>query len=238
MANAKLLALFATLLATGNAFVLLTSPRPFNHDQLGEMGDALPMHPDGEDFPCKDTANYTPPKEANIIPKRETQNMEFLGWKSLGGGSCQVSLTTDKEPTKDSKWRVIKSIMGGCPVTGKPEDEGVPFIPDSNMTFMIPDDVPSGEYTLAWTWFNNQGNREMYMNCAPIEVTGDDSEDAVPIEENPDLPKMFVANVGLTECLTKPGNLLFPEPGLYDQIGDKDFFEIDDLPYCTEYYLN
>lgn len=235
MTNAKLFVLFATLVATGNAWVTLTSPRPFNHEQLGDRNDAVPLHSDGVDFPCKDTANYTPPKEANIIPKGETQKMEFIGWNSNGGGSCQVSLTTDKKPTKDSKWRVIKSIEGGCPVSGRPEQDGTPFIPESNMTFLIPDDVPSGDYTLAWTWLNNEGNREMYMNCAPIEVTGEDSDDAVPIEENDDLPKMFVANVGLTDCITKEGNLLFPDPGMYDRIGD-DFVEIDE-DTCSGYYL-
>jgi hypothetical protein len=25
----------------------------------------------------------------------------------------------------------------------------------------LPEDMPSGRYTLAWTWFNRRGNREM-----------------------------------------------------------------------------
>lgn len=71
--------------------------------------------------------------------------------------------------------------------------------------------VPTGDYTLAWTWFNKIGNREMYMNCAPVTVTGASGKTkrkahgqrhshgasvAKRASAMSSLPNMFVANIG------------------------------------------
>lgn len=84
------------------------------------------------------------------------QTLSFVGSATHGGGSCQLSLTTDKEPTKTSKWAVILSIEGGCPGGA---NGGTP----ATFQYKIPEAVAPGDYTLAWTWFNKIGNREMYM---------------------------------------------------------------------------
>ena len=78
-----------------------------------------------------------------------------------------------------------------------------PFSPN----FTIPDSFQAGEYTIAWTWFNRLGNREMYMNCAPITITESSSSSkrsgSAEIEEQSpeDFPPLFIANIN--GCLTK-----------------------------------
>ena len=66
------------------------------------------------------------------------------------GGSCQLSISEDG----GSSWKVIKSFMGNCPASAG----GV------SMSVTIPKDVKSGDVLFAWTWNNNTGNREFYMN--------------------------------------------------------------------------
>lgn len=57
---------------------------------------------------------------------------------------------------------MLHSYVGGCPGS-----QG------ETLAFHLPGDVPSAEAALfAWTWFNNLGNREMYMNCAVVRVVG------------------------------------------------------------------
>merc|ERR1712000_769236 len=85
-----------------------------------------PLDASGADFPCK-----------GAVPD--------------GGGSCQVSVTTDLNPTRDSVWKVIKSIEGGCPARGEVGNIGN----DANAAdpyeydFTIPEEMPEGEYVLA-----------------------------------------------------------------------------------------
>lgn len=157
----------------------------------------------------------------NTMPIGQPQELSFIGSATHGGGSCQISLTTDKYPTKNSKWKVIHSIEGGCPANVDGNLPGGPDTPDPyTFKFTIPDSIAPGEYTLAWTWFNRVGNREMYMNCAPITVepalqARDEptSANAVSKRDLPDdLPDMFVANIN--GCMTKEGvDIRFPNPG-------------------------
>ena len=90
--------------------------------------------------------------------------------------------------------------MGGCPI-------------DRTYDFTIPADAPSKEKALfAWTWFNRQGNREMYMNCAVVDIVGSKAK------TNPKafvMPEIFKANIfGVATCITKEGvDIVFPNPG-------------------------
>lgn len=69
---------------------------------------------------------------------------------------------------------------------------------------------------MAWTWFNNVGNRELYMNCINTQLTGGDGS------EMDQFPTMFVANVVDTlnpnapVCpTTEEFNVQFPYPGTH-----------------------
>ncbi|ORX38345.1 hypothetical protein BD324DRAFT_578018 [Kockovaella imperatae] len=110
------------------------------------------------------------------------------------GGSCQLSLSYDDGKT----WSVIQSYMGGCPIDSLSYD------------VEIPSDAPSGDAIFSWSWFNWEGNREMYQNCAVVTIQNGGSG-LDPIR----YPPPFVANVDAAPgCATIEGvSVVFPNPG-------------------------
>ncbi|KAJ5974895.1 hypothetical protein N7481_008602 [Penicillium waksmanii] len=189
----------------------MTSPEPYGKDTLNNS----PLAADGSDFPCKlRQGSFQAPLHENYYHIGENQTIRLLGSATHGGGSCQISLTTDLEPSKDSKWNVIKSFEGGCPSDVSWNLNGLSTTDhDLELPFSIPEGIRPGKYTLAWTWFNKIGNREMYMNCAPITVAKAPLDP--PSRNMADaqvFPPMFVANIN--GCMTTEGvDISFPEPG-------------------------
>ncbi|QGI63133.1 hypothetical protein CEK27_007104 [Fusarium fujikuroi] len=194
----------ATLASFASAHMLMANPKPYG------TPDNSPLNADGSNFPCKGIVNDGS-SASNVYKQGSKQQLSFTGQAVHGGGSCQISLTTDKNPTKNSVWKVIKSIEGGCPAQGQEGNMGGnPDAPDPyKYDFTIPKELAAGDYTLAWTWFNKVGNREMYMNCAAVTIEGSGgSKDHLNT-----LPDMFVANVG-NQCETPSAkDLVFPNPG-------------------------
>ncbi|KAF7173236.1 hypothetical protein CNMCM5623_005479 [Aspergillus felis] len=200
------------------AHMKMSKPTPYSDSSLNNS----PLAADGSDFPCKLRDNaFVAPSQETIAKIGEAMPLTFTGSATHGGGSCQVSLTTDLKPTKDSTWMVIKSIEGGCPANVDGNMSGGAGAADPfEFNYTIPAGIEPGKYTLAWTWFNRIGNREMYMNCAPITVTsGSTKRDAAPVAEKVEVekrsssfPAMFVANIN--GCTTKEGvDIRFPNPG-------------------------
>lgn len=116
------------------------------------------------------------------------------------GGSCQLSLSYDN----GGSFQVIKSMMGGCPLT-------------SSYSFNIPSDAPSGKALFAWTWFNLEGNREMYMNCAMVEISGGATKSDTSTFAS--RPNIFTANIGNGCATVENKHTIFAEPGddvIYD----------------------
>lgn len=208
-------AVSSLLASTVNAHMVITSPVPYGQDSLNNS----PLENDGSDFPCKQRSGVYDVSKMNEIPVGVPQKLSFKGGATHGGGSCQLSVTLDKEPTKDSEWKVIHTILGGCPNSAAGNANGAPTY-DGNPSFeySMPKGMPNGQYTLAWTWFNKIGNREMYMNCAPITVTGGaDNNDVYN-----SLPDMFVINLPREECETAESeDFVFPSPGLYVETAAK-----------------
>jgi hypothetical protein len=153
------------LTALGRSHMKMSNPVPFGKSSL----DTSPLADDGSDFPCKNrTGVYDPEGANNIMPLGSVQPLEFIGIAVHAGGSCQVSITYDLQPTNLSVFKVIHSIEGGCPAqntTGNLDSEGgTATSPDPfTYSFMVPSSIPTGNATIAWTWFNKDGNREMYM---------------------------------------------------------------------------
>ncbi|KAL8953331.1 MAG: hypothetical protein Q9222_000793 [Ikaeria aurantiellina] len=211
----------------------MESPVPYGADHI----NSNPLLADGSDFPCKQRDNVYKLIKQNVMPVGQNQTLSFRGQATHGGGTCQVSLTTDKQPTKNSVWKVINTIEGGCPSTnpGNIGDDPTGY-GASKFEFAIPQQIPSGDYTLAWTWFNKIGNREMYMNCAPITVTGGSkkhkhkhrrhgsaTQAAALVRKRADamasLPNMFVANIGNGCSTAESGTVLaIPQQNLGDVV--------------------
>ncbi|PHH60654.1 hypothetical protein CDD81_1375 [Ophiocordyceps australis] len=205
-----LVKLFAVsgLVAIGNAHMVMTNPAPYGESSLTNG----PLAADGSDFPCKQRSNvYDAEGASNVYKQGSSQQLTFKGSAVHGGGSCQLSVTKDLKPTKSSVWKVIKSIEGGCPAKGQVGNMagGAGAANPYKYDFEIPQELAAGNYTLAWTWFNRVGNREMYMNCAPMSVTGSGGSEGFMDS----LPDMFVANVG-NDCKTKDNDdVEFPDAG-------------------------
>ncbi|WPH04096.1 Hypothetical protein R9X50_00698100 [Acrodontium crateriforme] len=187
---------------------------PVNHgsDQI-DWSMTSPLAADGSDFPCKGyqngplrtTAMYTPGQQYNISLAGSVPHM---------GGSCQISLSYDNGAT----FRVIKSMIGGCPLT-------------HDYDFTIPSFAPPGAALLAWTWQNSVGNREFYMNCAAVQVENAPPSSASRRRQSKrrgnsfntfeDLPFIWKANMpSVTPCTTSEWEEpVYPQPGPDVQYG-------------------
>lgn len=202
-------AVAALLASSASAHMIMREPVPFSVDKV----DSGPIT--ASQFPCKSQLGFTV-STMNQMAVGEKKQLSFKGSAVHGGGSCQLSITTDKEPTASSKFKVIKSIEGGCPGVGAGGGNGVEGTDAGNVyDFELPDSIPNGQVTFAWTWMPKlSGAPEFYMNCAPVMVSGGAS-DTSKFDELPDL---FVSNIN--ECKTPVGgSVKFPNPGAVLQDG-------------------
>ena len=236
--SASTFSALAALPLLTTAHVKIESPVPYGAGNGAPALDTNPLLASGADFPCKQRPEVYKLVKENILPLNVPQTLSFQGQATHGGGSCQISLSRDREPTKNSVWKVIHSIEGGCPSKNPGNVGNDPFgFGADKFQYSVPGEVPEGKYTLAFTWFNKIGNREMYMNCAPVTVTGgskaafvavngtsaavdgNDGSSASGIQQRADafdaLPNMFVANIG-NGCSTAHSgtDLQIPEANL------------------------
>jgi hypothetical protein len=188
----------------GLAHMVLHNPVPYGNATLNNS----PLDDSGLDFPCKQREGVYYVTRMNDWKVGEKQTIQLAGSAVHGGGSCQFSVTTDTHPTKASQWKVIHSIVGGCPATAEGNLRDGEHA--GSFELVLPMGMPNGRYTLAWTWFNRRGPREMYMNCAPVLVSG--GTDDISFFEK--LPDMFVANLPRSSCATVEDiDFSFPQPG-------------------------
>ncbi|TVY52004.1 hypothetical protein LCER1_G007756, partial [Lachnellula cervina] len=213
----------------GSSHMMMTTPVPYGKSSLNNS----PLDGAGADFPCKQRPGaFDAQGASNPMALGSTQPLKFVGGATHGGGSCQISITYDKAPSKSSKFKVIHSIIGGCPIQGVAGNNGesATSVDPSTYSFKIPSNLPTGDATLAWTWFNKVGNREMYMNCAPVTLTGASAKrDEEALEERnvtqlvqrdqaafDALPDMFTANIqgpGIGCTTPTDHDTIFPNPG-------------------------
>ncbi|OAA40694.1 endoglucanase [Metarhizium rileyi] len=208
MKASQVLSAYLSMAAISAAHMEMKSPPPFRSSFNPFAGDDIdydmisPLKSDGSDFPCKGYANYmgTPKgKPVATWSAGGTYSMTITGNIPHNGGSCQASVSYDR----GSSWKVIRSYIGNCPVLG-----------DSSYSFTLPSDLPAGEMLFGWSWFNHEGNREMYMNCAAITVKSGDKERRRDARDSySSRPAMFVANVGNGICTYEGTDVDFPRPG-------------------------
>ncbi|KAF9093405.1 hypothetical protein BGX29_009950 [Mortierella sp. GBA35] len=109
------------------------------------------------DFPlCKHDVPYT---KRTSFKAGQTITTKYSVGASHGGGHCQWALSYDQGKT----WVVVKTMIRDC-LKGASGSYSVPV--------QIPANAPSGKATFMWLWNNAIGNRELYSNCADIEIVG------------------------------------------------------------------
>lgn len=202
------------LAASASAHLVLNTPVPFEWEDSATQQS--PLEP--ADFPCKQPGGTYAVTQMNTVAAGDELTVQIKGGATHGGGSCQFSITTDTKPNKDSQWKVLHSQIHGCVggaadanMSNNKDDLNNPKIP-----VKIPENLPAGQYTFAWSWFNKLGNREFYMNCAPLEVTSGNANTASADISSVigSLPDMFVANLPPTECEVASGqDFNYPNPG-------------------------
>ncbi|KAK2748767.1 hypothetical protein FQN57_000348 [Myotisia sp. PD_48] len=204
----------AALSAAGSAFAHMEMDWPYPLRSRNNPGGGVdydnksPMASNGANYPCRGHHRNTPFKSVITYQAGQSYNISLNGSARHAGGSCQISLSYDN----GASFKVIKSIMGGCPLVDEYD-------------FTIPADVPSGNALLAWSWFNLVGNREMYMNCAHVTIQGGSGSGA-------NLPAIFKANVG-GSCRTAEGKeTVFANPGPQVQYGGKVTASSPVFPNC------
>ncbi len=161
-----------------------------------------PLAPDGSNFPCKGYHTAGSARSSARFDAGSRYSVAFDGSATHLGGSCQLSLSYDG----GASFRVVKSIIGGCPLR-------------AGYDFTVPAFAPSGDALFAWTWLNHDGNREFYMNCAAVEIRGGREASTAAFAR---LPTIWVANVArVNQCRLPEGtNAVFPSPGPDVEYGD------------------
>lgn len=121
----------------------------YNEQNMVDYNIMAPLNTPGYSFPCKGYRKgpITHTFDSNII------TISLEGTVTHGGGHCQFGISFD-----DSTFIVLKTVIRDCLLNG------LDFQVD------LPDNLPSNEFTLFWTWVNAIGNREYYMECADVSI--------------------------------------------------------------------
>jgi LysM repeat protein len=191
---------FATFASSALAHMEMTEPAPFRSKDNKfatnvDFDMTSPLSASGANFPCKGyQSDFNTPAGTSTASwaAGSEQQITIEGGASHNGGSCQLSISYDEGKT----FRVIKSIEGNCPAQGT-----------SNFGFTVPAEAKSGKAIFAWTWFNHTGNREMYMNCAAVDITGSGTSTL------DDRPEIFTANINNGCTVPEGTDVQFPNPG-------------------------
>lgn len=200
-----------------NGHIRMTKPSPYGG--LNDF-DKNPLSADGSNFPCfvgKDQMIFPP--EAPSISAGGRGSITLQGSAVHGGGSCQISITYDLQPSASSDFRVLKSFVGNCPLENQKNNLLESDPRDFVFGFEVPPEVAGGKAVLVWTWFNKVGNREMYMRCAPVTVQSSETDK----NKIKNFPAMFRANIG-NGCKTEDNeDVVFPDTGSNVEAFSKGF---------------
>ncbi|EGP91608.1 uncharacterized protein MYCGRDRAFT_32157, partial [Zymoseptoria tritici IPO323] len=208
MSFSKISLAVVALLSFGHVDAHMVMHQPFPFDKglnTNPLNNAKPGSA-GSDYPCKQRPGVYDIGEhgVNNMAVGSPIALTFNGSASHGGGTCQIAISLDEEPDFKSVWKVIQVYEGGCPTTGDGNSGS------NNFTFQIPKGFPDGRATLSWTWYNKIGNREVYQNCAPIDITGGSGTKEV----YDSLPNLYLINLPTSECSSvETTDLEVPHPG-------------------------
>jgi hypothetical protein len=137
------------------AHVRMAEPRPYGDNGWDFQNPLTPP-----EFPCRQT--YDPTSPTTSIKVGDTQKLLFhkLDNATHGGGSCQLSISTNMKPSSTADFHVFKSFIGECPARFSADPHYSATRTD--MTFEIPASIPNGKAIFAWTWTAMKTN-EFFM---------------------------------------------------------------------------
>jgi hypothetical protein len=96
------------------------------------------------------------------------QSIQIAVHATHRGGICQFGLSYDKGKTI----KTIQTTKNCLIAAQEPADK----FGDSEITqifsVQLPADIPSGTALFSWSWFNTDGNREMYNSCSMVTING------------------------------------------------------------------
>ncbi|EON64769.1 hypothetical protein W97_04002 [Coniosporium apollinis CBS 100218] len=180
-----------------NPYPLRSPLDPNTASSLKDYDYVAPLKTDGSNYPCKGYQYDSPLRTTATYQAGGTYQMSLSGSAFHLGGSCQLALSYDNGAT----FKVIKSMIGGCPK-------------QQSYNFTVPYSAPDGTALFAWTWFNYEGNREFYMNCAAVQIVNSNAQLASSLEGINTLPNLWRANIAGTGCVAAARqNAVFPNPG-------------------------
>lgn len=212
---------------------LMIEPYPYNY-VTEPLYQNWPLSADLP-FPCQGRTQHIEKPRAVLTGGTHT-TVKFWIAAVHGGGSCQFSIAYGYPPPSDvNEWKTLYTIIGGCPAEAA---GNLPVVEtDANgrtngpacgnsageecvrqFDVPIPQGIRNGNATLAWTWLNKDGNREFYMSCSPVTITGGTDDE----ELMSSLPPPFRANIP-GQCTTGESGLLvnIPNPGKYGVVNDE-----------------
>lgn len=199
---------FVALSSFASGHLTMQWPVPFGVDTLNNspLVDAKPGTAQS-DYPCKQRSGVYDISAMNNVQVGKPNLLAFEGSASHGGGTCQLAISTDLEPTANSTFKLIQTYEGNCPVVNSDGNTGT-----DDYTWSLPEGTPNGRLTFAWLWYNRIGNRELYMNCAPLDVTG--GSDNTDFYDS--LPNIYLINMPTSECESvETADVEIPYPGQY-----------------------
>lgn len=135
----------SSLASQANAHMTMQNPVPFG---LGSLDNSplLNLKPGAQnsDFPCKIRSGVYDVTAMNYMTVGKPNLLNFKGSATHGGGTCQLSISKDFNPTATSTFKLIQTFEGGCPSASvgstNPED----------FSFTLPEGTPSGNLSLQW----------------------------------------------------------------------------------------
>ncbi|KAK1816105.1 hypothetical protein LTR12_009527 [Friedmanniomyces endolithicus] len=198
---------FATFNGLADAHIKLASPVPYGKATLdtSPLKDAKPGSA-GSDFPCKQRSGVYDLTERTQVVAGADNPLTFDGSATHGGGSGFLAVTTDEHPDVNSQWKTFMVFDSGMPVKGDSESGSG----TSSYTYVLPKGMLNGNLTLGWYWYNRIGNRELYSNCAPLEISGGSDNRSVFDA----LPNAYLINLPTSECSSQEmGDTEIPNPG-------------------------
>ncbi|KAJ2513887.1 hypothetical protein H4217_006070 [Coemansia sp. RSA 1939] len=175
----KLTAIAGALAAVASAHMTIINPCPRFSAWCTSEPAALPAGASydynikspidpASDVLCKSNTPWPQPVATWTAGQEVT--VDFLKNNAAhGGGHAQFSVSYDGGKTFVVVYEVLRYLFFNGPTTSNNPEV-------LSYTFTLPADLPNSDSVVfAWSWVNAVGNREFYMNCADVAITGSTS---------------------------------------------------------------